>query len=43
MGNYRTKRRKSGCLDVVVNAGARRSHSTEEEPANKNIKRAKKG
>ncbi|XP_030580944.1 uncharacterized protein LOC115777240 [Archocentrus centrarchus] len=43
MANYRTKRRRSGCLDVAVNAGKRGGHSTEGEPANKNIKKAKKG
>ncbi|KAL7882548.1 hypothetical protein SRHO_G00002060 [Serrasalmus rhombeus] len=41
--NYRTKRRKSGCLDVAVNPGKRGGHSAEGEPANKNIKKAKKG
>lgn len=43
MANYRTKRRRSGCLDVAVNAGKRGRHTTEGEPANKNIKKAKKG
>lgn len=43
MANYRTKRRRSGCFDVAVNAGKRGRHSTEGEPANKNIKKAKKG
>ncbi|XP_016361250.1 uncharacterized protein LOC107703212 [Sinocyclocheilus anshuiensis] len=43
MANYRTKRRQSGCLDVVVNAGKRGGHSTPGEPAKKNIKKAKKG
>ncbi|MEQ2247155.1 hypothetical protein ILYODFUR_006314 [Ilyodon furcidens] len=43
MANYRTKRRRSGCFDVAVNAGKRGGHSTEGEPANKNIKKAKKG
>uniref|UniRef100_A0AAR2INB8 PB1 domain-containing protein n=1 Tax=Pygocentrus nattereri TaxID=42514 RepID=A0AAR2INB8_PYGNA len=43
MANYRTKRRKSGCLDVAVNPGKRGGHSAEGEPANKNIKKAKKG
>ncbi|XP_066497026.1 sterile alpha motif domain-containing protein 3-like isoform X2 [Hoplias malabaricus] len=43
MANYRTKRRRSGCLDVTVNAGKRGLHSAEGEPANKNIKKAKKG
>lgn len=43
MANYRTKRRRSGFLDVAVNAGKREGHSTEGEPANKNIKKAKKG
>ncbi|KAF6727052.1 Sterile alpha motif domain-containing protein 3 [Oryzias melastigma] len=42
MANYRTKRRKSGCLDVSVNAGKRGKHSAG-QPANKNIKKAKKG
>ncbi|XP_062846517.1 uncharacterized protein LOC134307500 [Trichomycterus rosablanca] len=43
MANYRTKCRRSGCLDVAVNAGKRGGHSAEGEPANKNIKKAKKG
>lgn len=43
MANYRTKCRRSGCLDVMVNAGKRGGHSTKGEPANKNIKKAKKG
>ncbi|XP_060929384.1 uncharacterized protein LOC133003615 isoform X2 [Limanda limanda] len=43
MGNYRTKCRRSGCLDVAVNAGKRGAHSAEGEPAKKNIKKAKKG
>lgn len=43
MANYRSKRRQSGCLDVVVNAGKHGGHSTSGEPANKNIKAAKKG
>lgn len=42
MANYRTKRRRSGCLDVAINAGKWGGHSTEGEPANKNIKKAKK-
>uniref|UniRef100_A0A3B4X9P7 PB1 domain-containing protein n=1 Tax=Seriola lalandi dorsalis TaxID=1841481 RepID=A0A3B4X9P7_SERLL len=43
MANYRTKRRQSGCLDVAVNAGKRGRHSAEGQPANKRIKKAKKG
>ncbi|XDV31329.1 hypothetical protein PO909_034038 [Leuciscus waleckii] len=43
IANYRLKLRQSGCLDVVVNAGKRGGHSTPGEPANKNIKKAKKG
>ena len=43
MGNYRTKRRRSGCLDVAVNTAKRGAHSAEGEPANKSIKKAKKG
>lgn len=43
MANYRTKRRKSGCLDVSINAGKRGAHSTGGEPANKKIMKAKKG
>uniref|UniRef100_A0A669BEH6 Uncharacterized protein n=1 Tax=Oreochromis niloticus TaxID=8128 RepID=A0A669BEH6_ORENI len=43
MGNYRTKRRQSGCLDVAVNAGKRGRHSSDGQPANKRIKKAKKG
>lgn len=42
MGNYRTKRRQSGCLDVSVNAGKRGRHSAG-QPANKRIKKANKG
>nr|XP_046241968.1 uncharacterized protein LOC124057602 isoform X2 [Scatophagus argus]XP_046262946.1 uncharacterized protein LOC124068599 [Scatophagus argus] len=43
MANYRTKRRRSGCLDVAVNSGKRGRHSPEGVPANKHIKKAKKG
>ena len=43
MANYRTKRRRSGCLDVVANAGKRGGHAAEGEPANKIIKKANKG
>ncbi len=43
MANYRTKRRQSGCLDVAVNASKRGRHSAEGQPANKCIKKAKKG
>nr|XP_023674297.1 uncharacterized protein LOC111847394 [Paramormyrops kingsleyae] len=43
MANYRSKLRQSGCLDVVVNAGKRTCHSTPGEPANKTLKKAKKG
>lgn len=43
MANYRSKRRQSGCLDVAVNSGKRGGHSIPGEPANKNIKKAKKG
>ncbi|XP_028856475.1 uncharacterized protein LOC114802036 isoform X2 [Denticeps clupeoides] len=43
MANYRSKRRQSGCRDVAVNAGKRGGHSSPGEPANKNIKKAKKG
>ncbi|XP_051795138.1 sterile alpha motif domain-containing protein 3 isoform X1 [Acanthochromis polyacanthus] len=43
MANYRTKRSQSGCLDVAVNAGKRGRHTAEGQPANKRIKKAKKG
>ena len=41
MGNYRTKRRKSGSHDVAVNGGKRGMNSPDGEPPRKNIKKAK--
>lgn len=42
MGNYRTKHRQSGCLDVAINAGKQGRHSSDGQPAIKRIKKAKK-
>ncbi|KAK1154857.1 hypothetical protein AOXY_G27871 [Acipenser oxyrinchus oxyrinchus] len=42
MGNYRTKLRKAGCLDVAINRGKRGKYSPEGESATKNIKRPKR-
>ncbi|XP_066539632.1 uncharacterized protein [Hoplias malabaricus] len=42
MGNYRTKRRKSGSHDVAVNGGKRGMNLPDGEPSRKNIKKAKK-
>lgn len=43
MANYRTKRRQSRCLDVALDAGKQGRHSADGQPANKRIKKAKKG
>ncbi|XP_013885942.1 sterile alpha motif domain-containing protein 3 [Austrofundulus limnaeus] len=43
MGNYRTKMRQLGRLDVSVNGGKRGRYSTSDEPPNKAIKKPKKG
>lgn len=43
IANYKSKLRQSSCLNVVVNAGRYKCHSTPGEPANKNLKKAKKG
>ncbi|KAK7886515.1 hypothetical protein WMY93_026136 [Mugilogobius chulae] len=42
MANYRSKRRKSGCQNVVINTG-KRGKRAGELPANKSIKKARKG
>lgn len=42
MGNYRTKLRKAGCLDVAINGGKRGKYFPEGESATKNIKRPKR-
>lgn len=42
MSNYRRKRSRSGCRDVLVNAGKRGCHS-QGNSANKNIKKPKRG
>ncbi|KAL6485091.1 hypothetical protein MHYP_G00071360 [Metynnis hypsauchen] len=42
MGNYRTKRRKSGSHDVAVNGGKRGMNLPDGDPPRKNIKKAKK-
>ncbi|XP_048854844.1 sterile alpha motif domain-containing protein 3-like [Brienomyrus brachyistius] len=43
MGNYRTKMRQLGRLDVTVNGGKRRSDTTNGDPPNTQIKKPKKG
>ncbi|XP_076849675.1 sterile alpha motif domain-containing protein 3-like [Brachyhypopomus gauderio] len=43
MGNYRTKMRQLGRLDVSVNGGKRGRYSTSGDPPNKAIKKPKKG
>ena len=43
MGNYRSKMRKLGRLDVSVNGGKRGRHSTGGDPPNKGIKKPRKG
>ncbi|XP_049329573.1 uncharacterized protein LOC125801118 isoform X1 [Astyanax mexicanus] len=43
MGNYRTKMRQLGRLDVSVNAGKRGRQTTNGDPPNKDIKKPRKG
>ncbi|KAI5092864.1 hypothetical protein C0J45_17255, partial [Silurus meridionalis] len=43
MGNYRTKMRQLGRLDVTVNGGKRGSNTTNGDPPNTQIKKPKKG
>ncbi|XP_053296317.1 sterile alpha motif domain-containing protein 3 [Pleuronectes platessa] len=43
MGNYRTKMRQLGRLDVTVNGGKRGRYSTDRDPPNKGIKKPRKG
>lgn len=43
MGNFRTKMRQCGRLDVTVNGGKRGRHSTSGDPPNKDIKKPRKG
>lgn len=43
MGNYRTKMRQCGHIDVTVNSGKRGRHSTSSDPPNKDIKKPRKG
>lgn len=43
MGNYRTKMRQLGRLDVTVNGGKRGSDTTNGDPPNTQIKKPKKG
>lgn len=43
MGKYRTKMRQLGRVDVTVNSGKRGRYTTNTEPPNKNIKKARKG
>ncbi|XP_078020836.1 uncharacterized protein LOC144459906 [Epinephelus lanceolatus] len=43
MGNYRTKMRQLGRVDVTVNSGKRGRCTTDDDPPNKNIKKARKG
>ncbi|KAL6457314.1 hypothetical protein MHYP_G00342770, partial [Metynnis hypsauchen] len=43
MGNYRTKMRQLGRLDVSINAGKRGKHTTNGDPPNKDIKKPRKG
>lgn len=43
MGNYRTKMRQLGRVDVTVNSGKRGRHSTNGDPPNKDIKKPRKG
>lgn len=42
MGNYRNKMRRSGCLEVTVNAGRRSRSNPDNEPSHSNIKRPKR-
>ena len=43
MGNYRTKMRQCGRLDVTVNGGKRGRHSSSGDPPNEDIKKPRKG
>lgn len=43
MGNYRTKMRQLGRVDVTVNSGKRGRYTTNGNPPNKKIKKARKG
>lgn len=43
MGNYRTKMRQLGRLDVTVNSGKRGRYTTNADPPNKDIKKPRKG
>lgn len=43
MANYRTKLRKAGCDDVMINGGKRSKRNPEGESSSKNIKRPKRG
>lgn len=43
MGNYRTKMRQLGRLDVTVNGGKRGRYTTNGDPPNKGIKKPRKG
>ncbi|XP_048859457.1 uncharacterized protein LOC125726959 [Brienomyrus brachyistius] len=42
MGNYRSKLRKAGCLDVSVNGGRRGKYSPEGQPPKQNIKKPRR-
>lgn len=42
MGNYRTKLRKAGCLDVVINGGRKSKFSPEGQPPKLNIKKPRR-
>ncbi|XP_033889947.2 uncharacterized protein LOC117420585 isoform X2 [Acipenser ruthenus] len=42
MGNYRTKLRRAGCQDVIVNAGKISRSNPENEPSHSNLKRPKR-
>ncbi|TKS65863.1 hypothetical protein D9C73_028379 [Collichthys lucidus] len=43
MANYRTKLRKAGCDDVMINGGKRSKHNPEGPSSSKNIKRPRRG
>ncbi len=43
MANYRTKLRRAGCDDVMINGGKRSKRNPEGESSSKNIKRPKRG
>lgn len=43
MANYRTKLRRAGCDDVMINGGKRSKCNPEGESSSKNIKRPKRG